>query len=106
MPTVRVRLVQSIKLPLNQTIMAEVKMSGDVLGNGPMLLKPDVTVCCERAVQVANSVVVPSEEGIARVLITNCLGMSQRAEMGMEVGIATPTEVMDPPKLNSASLFS
>ncbi|MCG8624501.1 MAG: hypothetical protein MJE68_21220 [Proteobacteria bacterium] len=31
--------------------------------------------------------------------------MSQRAEMGMEVGVATPTEVIDPPKLDSASLL-
>ena len=79
--------------------MAEVKLSDGVSGNGPMLLEPDLTVCRERGVQVADSVVVPSADGIARVMITNCLGMSQRAEMGMEVGIATPTEVVDPPKL-------
>ena len=104
-PIVRVKLVQSIKLPPNQTVMAEVKLSDGVSGNGPMLLEPDLTVCQERGVQVADSVVMPSEDGIARVMITNCLGMSQRAEMGMEVGIATPTEVIDPLKVDSALLL-
>ena len=50
-----------------------------------------------------DSVVMPSADGIARVMITNCLGMSQRAEMGMDVGIATPT--CGRPKFNSASLL-
>ncbi len=104
-PTVRIQLVQSIKLPPKQTVMVDVKLSDDVTGNGPLLVEPDLVVCCERGMQVADSVVVPSEDGIARVTITNCLGMSQLAEMGMEVGIATPTEVIDPPKLNSASLL-
>ena len=76
-PTVRIQLVQSIKLPPNQTVMAEVKLSDGVTGNGPMLLEPDLTVCRERGVQVADSVVVPSENGIARVMITICLGISQ-----------------------------
>ena len=55
--------------------------------------------------QVTDSVVMPSADGIARVMITNCLSMSQRAEMGMDVGIATPIEVIDPPKHDSASLL-
>ena len=106
-PTVRIQLVQSIKLPPNQTVMADVKLSENVTGKGPLLLEPDLAVYRERGVQIADSVVVPSEDGIARVMITNCLGtcMSQRAEMGMVVGIATPTEVIDPPKLDSASLL-
>lgn len=81
--------------------MAEVKRSDGITGDAPMLLEPDLTVCNERGVHVADSIVVPSEDGIARVMIINCLGMS---EMGMEVGIATPMEVIDPPKLNFASL--
>ena len=67
------------------------------------MLEPDLAVCQERGVQVADAIVEPSADGIARVMITNCLGMSQRAEMGMEVGTATPTEVIDPPKLDCAS---
>ncbi len=46
-----------------------------------MLLEPDlqqVTVCRKRGVQVADSVVMPSADENARVMITNCLGMSQR----------------------------
>jgi hypothetical protein len=100
-PTVRIQLVQSVKLPPKQTVMVDVKLSDDITGNGPLLVEPDLTVCRERGVQVADSV-VPSEDG---VVITNCLGMSQRAEMGIEVGIATPTEVIDPPKLDSASFL-
>ena len=105
MPTIRVQLVQSIKLPPNQTIIAEVRLSDEVTSNGPLLLEPDLTVCRERGVQVTDSVVMPSTDGIARVMITNCLGISQRAEMGMDVGIATPIEVIDPPELDSASLL-
>ena len=90
---------QGIKLPPNQTVIAEVKVND---GNGPMLLEPDLTVCHEKGVQVRDAVVVPSEDGIALVMITNCFGMSQRAEMGME---ATPTEVIDPSQLESTSLL-
>ena len=93
-PTIRVQLVHSIKLPPNpnQTIMAEVKISDEVTGNDPLLFEPDLTVYRERGLQVTDSVVMPSTDGIARVMITNCLGISQRAEMGMDIGIATPTE--------------
>ena len=85
--------------------MVDVKLSDGITGNCPLLVEADLTVCRERGVQVADSVIVPSEDGMARVMITNCLGMSQRAEMGMEVGVATPMEVIDPPKLDSASLL-
>ena len=40
---------------------------------------------------------------MARVMITNCLGISQRAEMGMEVGTVTPTEVVKPAHHDSES---
>lgn len=55
--------------------------------------------------QVTDAVVVPSEYEIAGVMITNCLGMSQRAEMGTEGGVATPTEVIDPCQLESTSVL-
>ena len=104
-PTIRIQMVQSVKLPPKQTVMVDVKLSDGITGNCPLVVEPDLTVCRDRGVQVADSVIVPSEDGIVRVMITNCLGMSQRAEMGMEVGVATPTEVIDPPKLDSASLL-
>ena len=65
-----------------------------------VLLEPNLLLSQERGVRVA---VEPSPDGIARVMITNCLGMSQKAEMGLEVGTATPTEVIGPPRLDCAS---
>ena len=76
-PTLRVKLVQSIKLPPNQSVMTEIKLSDTIVGNGPILFEPDLTLCQERGVQVADSVIVSSGEGTAKVMITNFLGISQ-----------------------------
>ena len=43
-PTVRIQLVQSIKLPSSQTVMAGIKLNERVTGNSPLLLEPDLTV--------------------------------------------------------------
>ena len=75
--------MQSVKLLPKQTVMIDIKLSDGITGNCPLLVEPDLIVCRERGVQVTDSVIVLSEDGIARVMITNCLGMSQRAEMGM-----------------------
>ena len=49
----------------------------------------------ERGLQVAESFVLPSEKGI-KVMLTNCSGITQRAEAGMEVRTAVPAELVDP----------
>ncbi|MCG8624500.1 MAG: hypothetical protein MJE68_21215 [Proteobacteria bacterium] len=43
-PTVRIQLVQSVKLPPKQTVMVDVKLSDGIAGNGPLLVEPDLSV--------------------------------------------------------------
>ena len=69
-PTVRVQLIQSVKLPPNQALMAEVRLSDDAVGNGPMLLEPNLSLCHDRSVQIAESIIIPSADGVAKVMLT------------------------------------
>ena len=99
-PTVRVQLVQSLRLLPNQSVMAEGRLIGEGLEDpkGPLLLEPDSELKERWGLQIADTVFQHSREGTIKVLLTNCLGFSQRAEEGMEIGSVVPVEVVDPQK--------
>ncbi len=96
-PTVRVRLVQSVRLLPNQSVLADVELTGETLAESktPLLLEPYPELEEDLGVQVAEAVVQPSGGGMGKVLLTNCLGFTQKAEQGMGIGTASPVEVMD-----------
>ena len=100
MPSTYHKSQTCVKLPPNRSVMNEIKLSDTIVGNGP---EPDLTLCQERGVQVAASIIVPSGEETTQVMITNYLSISQRAEVGMQVGTVTPTEVIDTPQSDSKS---
>jgi len=55
--------------------------------------------------QIEDAVLQCAREGTARVLLTNSLGFSQKAEEGMEIGSVFPVEVIEPPDSNSVWAF-
>ena len=106
-PTVRVQLVQSLRLPPNQSAMVDVRLIG---GRGsefecPVLFEPDSTLQEEHGVQVSDALLQCSREGTAKVLLTNCLGFCQRTQEGLEIGSVSPAEVIDPQAHSSAPVL-
>ena len=67
--TVRVKLVQSTRLPPNQNVVAEARLIGYDVYSGPLLIEPDSMFKSERGFHVVDSVVSTSEEGTVRVML-------------------------------------
>ncbi len=96
-PTVRVQLVQSMRLLPNQSVLADVELIGEGLKGSktPLLLEPYPSLEGGLGIQVAEAVVQPSGGVMGKVLLTNCLGFTQGTEPGLEIGTASPVEVVD-----------
>ena len=82
-PTVKVQLVQSVKLPLkpDKSVIADVSWKREGL-KGPLLLEADPLLQLSCNVHVADAYVsdADAEKGTAKVVLTNYLGFTQRLE--------------------------
>ena len=94
-PTVRVKLVQSTRLPPNQNIVAEVRLTDSDGHGGPLLIEPNEPIKSERGIQIVDSLMSICDEGTVKVVLTNCSNVVQRVEAGVEVGTAVPAELVD-----------
>ena len=104
-PAVRVQLVQSIKLPprLDRSILAEVSWEQGSW-KGPLFLEADPPLQLNRNVHMADTFVsdADAEKGTAKVVLTNCLGFTQRLESGEEIGRVLPIDLVNPEKRSEA----
>ena len=106
-PTVRVTLVQTVKLkPGGEAVVGVRLVSGngglslksvdqDSDGLPPMLLESDQQLQDTTGVKMSSSLVLPTADGFARVLLTNQLTLTHRLMEGTEIGYATLVEVME-----------
>ena len=97
-PTVRVRLVQSVRLPPQRCIMASVQLEEGHSFCGTLLLEPThrFEESDGNGLQFSSSLVKATEEGAAQVLITNPTGFTQRLDRGIWLGSATEADLVDP----------
>ena len=97
-PTVRVRLVHSVRLPPQQMIMATVQVENHTLA-GPVVMEPTRLFSESEGdgVQFGDSLVVVSEMGCARVLLANPTGYTQKLEKGSWIGRACEAICIDTP---------
>ena len=115
-PAVRVQLVQMVKLKPEESVWVEVKLVGDgVGGEGPllgdgvnrdevasemptqlMLLESDRPQQMGVGAQIPGTLVQPSVDGFAKVLLTNCHSLTHRIKGGTDIGYAVPVEVVEP----------
>lgn len=96
-PSVRIKLVTSVRLPPNEAVAAEVQLEGTEENyRGPWLLQSNDTVVEDIGVCVIDSLVTPTADATTKVVLTNHLGISQKAEAGMIVGNALPAELIEP----------
>ena len=96
-PTVRVRLVESLRLLPNETFLATVQLvDGELQGTeSHLLFEPDPDLHGDRGVQISDAVIRAPEDGITKLLLSNCLGFTQRVEEGLQIGTASRVEVID-----------
>ena len=64
----RVKLVQSARLPPNQSIVAEARLTDSDGHGGPLLIEP---IKSERGIQIVDSLVSTCDEGTVKVVLTN-----------------------------------
>ena len=91
-PTVRVKLVQSVRLSPYQSVLTSACLTGCDSLHGPVLL---VSHSEGRGFQVVDSVVVPNQEGQVTVMLTNTSGITERVLKDVDIGTATPAELID-----------
>ena len=97
-PAVKVWLLQSVKLLLrpDQSIIAEASWKQEGL-KGPLLLEANQSLQLSRNIHVADVFLsdADTEKGTAKVVLTNCLGFTQRLESGEEVGRVLPIDLVE-----------
>ena len=98
-PTVKVRLVQSVKLlpKPDQSIIADVSWEREGL-KGPLLLEADPSLQLSCNVHVADIFLSDADagKGTAKVVLTNYLGFTQKLERGEEIGRVLPVDLVEP----------
>ena len=95
-PTVRVKLIQSVRVPPNQSVLTSAYLpDGDSL-KGPLFVESDASLLNDKGLQVTDSVVLPTQEGQIKVMLTNNSGITQQAKEDIVIGAASPAELIEP----------
>ena len=102
--TVRVQLVEMVKLRPQEGIVAGVRLVGDGAGgqgqwsrSEVMLFESDEQLGMETGATIVSALVRPSHDGVAQVLISNAYSLTHRIPEAMEIGKAVPVEIVEPP---------
>ena len=70
-------------------------MDGEIgASNQPLLLEGNCQLLEERGIQLLDTILHPTEEGMVQVSRVSHLGISQKIEKGLEVGNAQPVDIM------------
>ena len=93
--SVRVSLVDSVRLEPRKETLVTVKVDSKELG-GPLLLEPShhLLECYNGGLTVGESLVKLSSEGHAKVLLTNTLGSACKLDKGEWLGLAFEAELI------------
>jgi hypothetical protein len=92
-PSVRVRLVQSVNVLPHQGVMAQVRVDPGWDADSPLLVE---SLEQDAGLKLADSLVKVDSEDSTHVLLTNSSGCSRSVEAGTELGEAVPATVIPP----------
>ena len=101
-PTVRVKLVQSLWLSPRQSAVVQVRVDG-CGGGGPVYVEHDPHLEDETGLSTEDALLQPNEEGCARMVISNPSSYPQVAEIGTTIGEVIAAAVVEAevlPELN------
>lgn len=95
-PTLRVRLLQSVHLPPRQSTFVTVQVENHSPEMESMLLENDPKVEEITGVQVDDAFLMPTKQGFAQLLVSNRAGFTQSIEGGVILGEAVEATVISP----------
>ena len=94
-PTVRVHLVQSLRLLPNQGAVVPVRCEGNVESSQqPLLVEAEQGLSC---VAIESAVIMPPRDGITQMVVRNDSGFTQKLDEGMVLGVVENAEVLEVP---------
>ena len=95
-PTIRVCLLQSIRIPAGQSTLVSVHLQGSDLTGKSMLLERDPSLEESTRLQLEDVLVQPTEEGIAHLRIYNPSGFTGAIREGTILGEAVEATEISP----------
>ena len=98
-PTVKVYLLNPAKLLPNHETTVKVKIDSATtdLKQGPVLFESNVDLERTMGIQCQDALVIPNQDGIAELVVTNTSGFTQTVDPGIELGMAQVTELIEAP---------
>ncbi len=96
-PTVRVRLVQAVRrLLLHSCAKVDVRCDANHWDASSLLFKRDPKIEEVTGLEMEDVLLHPTGGGRAQIIMSNSSGYTQVVERGLELGLATPTTVVQP----------
>ena len=93
-PSIRVSLVQSMKLPPSQSVVVPVRLESSPAGEDQILLIEGEQMFEKTGLVMENAVVNSPQDGLTHLVITNMSGLTQRVKEGNVIGEAQTVEVL------------
>ena len=95
-PSVRVKLVQSLRLPPNKSAVVDVHLEGPLTDvSGPVVVEGDGSFERESGLIVEDALLAPTSDRQAQLVITNLSGFTQVVPGGVLVGEVQAAEVLE-----------
>ena len=102
-PTIRVNLVKSLRLPANQGAVVSVELTGCCHQHAPSLLVQNQEhIERETGLRVEDAIVTVSESGVAQIVVRNCSGFTQSVAGGECLAMAEVAEILTVPELTGS----
>ena len=95
-PTVRVRLVQTVRLPPQRSAVVKVQMENGHMLKETLLLEPNSSWKENNGLEIVATAVKPDKRGFAHILITNPQDYTQSIQQGAGLGRASRVDVVSP----------
>ena len=95
-PTIRMCLLQSVRVPAGRSVLAPVHFQGSDLSGKSMLLEHGPSLEESTGLQLEDALVRPADDGIAYVRICNSSGFTSKITGGTVVGAAVEATEVSP----------
>ena len=96
-PSVCIRLVQSLRVPPHQSVLAEVQLEDGCCQDTSLLFQHDEALEVLSGLSPDDAVIQPSPDGKSCILISNFTGRTRCLEEGDVIGQATEADVVQNP---------
>ena len=92
-PSVRVKLIQAVRLPPRHDVKVSVQLEGNSALRGPVLIESNSEYLPD-GISFTESLIATPEQRQTEIVITNPTGLTQQLEAGVNLGHASEVEVV------------